>query len=105
LQQRSRILRRCRYGLVTVKIVWILLNVKNYKFQPEFMEIKRKYEEACSKLKFEAGEAEALLTERERLYAEYIHESSIKYDPMQVRSQFKKSTSSSVPGIFGKFLK
>lgn len=74
-------------------------------FQPEFMEIKKKYEEACSKLKSEAGEAEALLTEREQLYAEYIRESSVKYDAMQIKSQSRKSTSSAVPGLFGKLLK
>jgi len=68
------------------------------------MEIKKKYEDACSKLKSEAEEAEQLLMERERLYAEYIRESSSKYDVSQVRTQSKK-TSNSVPGLLGKFLK
>merc|ERR1719436_14337 len=48
-------------------------------FQPEFCEVKKKYEEACKKLETDITETVELMEEREKAYNDYIARSSQKY--------------------------
>jgi chromosome segregation ATPase len=51
-------------------------------FQPEFCEIKKKYEEACKKLEDHITQTHELMTERESAYNEYVQQSALKYTSM-----------------------
>ena len=48
-------------------------------FQPDFCEVKKKYEEACKKLETDITETVELMEEREKAYNDYIARSSQKY--------------------------
>jgi len=48
-------------------------------FQPEFCDVKKKYEEACKKLETDITETVELMEEREKAYNDYIARSSQKY--------------------------
>ena len=48
-------------------------------FQPEFCDIKKKYEEACKKLETDITETVELMEEREKAYNDYIARSAQKY--------------------------
>lgn len=48
-------------------------------FQPDFCEVKKKYEEACKKLETDITETVELIEEREKAYNDYIARSSQKY--------------------------
>ena len=49
------------------------------KFQPEFCELKKKFEAACQTLQGDIDEIEELMKSREMSYADYIQTSSDKY--------------------------
>jgi len=48
-------------------------------FQSEFLERKKKYEEACKRLESDIKETVELMQEREKAYGDYIEESTAKY--------------------------
>lgn len=54
------------------------------KFQTEFMETRKKYEEAMTKLEKEIEKTSDLIKEREASYTEYLQESARKYGNTQV---------------------
>jgi len=55
-------------------------------FQPEFCDLKKKYEEACKKLETDINETVELIQEREKQYDQYIGESSSKYSNVPAAS-------------------
>ncbi len=69
-------------------------------FQSEFCDIKKKYEEACSKLGKDIEETQDLIGNRERAYQDFVAESASKYtdSPMVQHA----AASSNKGRLFGK---
>ena len=55
--------------------------------QPEFCDIKKKYEEACKKLETDITETVDLMEKREKAYNDYIARSAMKYSHVQPTKQ------------------
>merc|ERR1719273_1988207 len=71
------------------------------KFQPEFCELKKKFEAACQTLQGDIDEIEELMKSREMSYAEYIQTSSEKYRSYD--SQVENAASTQSGGLLGSF--
>ena len=65
-----------------LKLTEVLLEEKKQHlatFQTEFCDIKKKYVEACNKLKGDIQDTQTLIDQRETAYRDYIEESASKY--------------------------
>jgi len=71
------------------------------KFQPEFCELKKKFEEACKALEGDIKEIDELMKSRENAYSEYIQTSSDKYRSYEYQLETTAAPQSS--GILGSF--
>merc|ERR1712156_80888 len=72
------------------------------KFQPEFCELKKKYEEACKTLEGDIKEIDELIKSREMSYSEYIQSSSNKYQTYDNRIDTVAPQSGGLFGSIGK---
>lgn len=72
------------------------------KFQPEFCELKKKYEEACKTLEGDIKEIDELIKSREMSYSEYIQSSSNKYQTYDNRIDTMAPQSGGLFGSIGK---
>ena len=72
------------------------------KFQPEFCELKKKYEEACKTLEGDIKEIDELIKSREMSYSEYIQSSSNKYQTYDNRIETVAPQSGGLFGSIGK---
>jgi len=68
-------------------------------FQPEFTEIKRKYDEAIKRLQGDVEDIGVLMGEREAAYGTYVAESNAKYGNLAMAKTKHKEQN----GYFGKF--
>jgi len=69
------------------------------EFQPEFAEIKKKYDEAIKRLQGDVEDVAGLMGERDAAYGTYMDESSSKYGNLAVAKNKQKEQN----GYFGKF--
>merc|ERR1712156_887414 len=69
------------------------------KFQPEFCDLKKKFEEACAALEGDIKEIDELIKSRESAYTEYIQSSSEKYRSYD--SQVENTASAQSSGLLG----
>ena len=69
------------------------------KFQPEFCELKKKFEEACKELEGDIKEIDELIKSRESAYTDYIQTSSDKYRSYD--SQVENTASAQSGGLLG----
>merc|ERR1712109_1592 len=67
------------------------------KFQPEFCDLKKKFEEACAALEGDIKEIDELIKSRESAYTEYIQSSSEKYRSYD--SQVENTASAQSSGL------
>jgi len=71
-------------------------------FQPEFCDIKKKYEEACKRLENDIDEIGELVTARENAYSDFMECSAQKYlSNSTVSTSHPQSSSTSRGGLFG----
>ena len=71
-------------------------------FQPEFCDIKKKYEEACKRLENEITEIGELITARENAYGDFMDTSAHKYlSNTTVSTAQPQSSSGGRGGLFG----
>lgn len=72
-------------------------------FQPEFCELKKKYDEACKKLEEDINETVELMQDREMSYNDYIQQSAAKYSHVPPTRQQNAGGGGGGGGLLGGF--
>ena len=71
------------------------------KFQSEFCEVKKKYEEACKKLEEDITESVELIQARDQAYTDYIDQSAVKYSHVPPTKQQLNQGAGGTGGLLG----
>ena len=72
-------------------------------FQPEFCDIKKKYEDACKKLEEDITETIETMQARDTAYTDYIDQSGMKYSHVPpTRQQMNQQGGAGLLGGIGK---